>query len=440
MVPLLHRTLMSLLVVVILLCASTGISTADSDKDFEVWLIDQSDSNGLDYGGSIYIYAGNDLIGDAGATTTPTDVLDLSGATSALCMAHTGANPVRPHMLSFNSTHSYAILTFVASGHVVIFNAATRGPVACLRTSMGADDLRQAHAATPAPDDTYILVSNQNGKLLERIDTDYATETFSLNAAATIDLARCVTPSGAACEDPDLRPDNAPIVPVVDSSSTLGFITLRGGGLFVVDPKATPMRIVAEYDRTVIQGHGFAGVEADGRMFVNSGGGSSTHVHGFALYGFPLSGYDAANGPNTPAPDPVYADEEGERDSHGLVLTSGGAHLWALDRVQNVAEVFDTGSGEHVNTVDLNTGEIAGLAPDLGDISPDGTHLFVSLRGPNPLSGDPHASTGSTPGLGVISVTGNGSNGALENVVPIHNPDADGVERADTHGVRVRLT
>ena len=34
---------------------------------------------------------------------------------------------------------------------------------------------------------------------------------------------------------------------MVDSSSRNGFVTLRGGGLFVVDAKATPMAIVGEY-------------------------------------------------------------------------------------------------------------------------------------------------------------------------------------------------
>lgn len=439
MISLLHRAFIPLLATVTLLCASAGISAADSTRDFEVWLIDQSDATGHTFGGTIHIYDGDDLIDDAAATATPADVLDLSAQTSTLCMASTGANPVRPHMLFFNSTHSHGILSFVTSGHVVIFNAETRAPVACLRSSAGVGDERQAHAATPAPDDTYILVANQNGKLLERIDTDYATETFTLNAEAMINLATCVTPHGAACEDVDLRPDNAPIVAVVDSSSTLGFITLRGGGLFVVDPNATPMRILAEYDRATVHGNGFAGVEAAGSMYVNSGGGSATHMHGFAVYGLPLSGYNTVNGPNTPAPELLYSDEVGDRDSHGLALTADGDVLWVLDRTQNVAEVFDTETGARINTVDLNFGGPAGLAPDLADVSPSGDHVFVSLRGPNPLSGDPHASTGSTPGLGVISVTEHGVRGVLEYVVPIHNLDAGGVERADAHGIRVRL-
>ena len=95
-------------------------------------------------------------------------------------------------MIQFNSTHSHAVLTFVTSGHVVIYHAATRAPVACIRTSAGDGGARQAHAASPAPDDSYILVANQNGKLLERINANFATNTFSLDNLATINLATCV--------------------------------------------------------------------------------------------------------------------------------------------------------------------------------------------------------------------------------------------------------
>ena len=89
------------------------------------------------------------------------------------------------------------MISFVASGHVVILDAPTRTPVDCIRTSVGAGGARQVHFAIPSPDETYIAVANQNGKLFERIDTDYATNTFVLNAAAGINLATCTTPNGA---------------------------------------------------------------------------------------------------------------------------------------------------------------------------------------------------------------------------------------------------
>ncbi len=420
------------------------LEASASAKDFEVWLVDQSNSFDKTYGGTIYIYEGSDLNGAAAASAAPIGVLDLGGATADLCLAQTSANPVRPHMLFFNAGHTHAVLAFVASGHVVVFDAATRTPVACVRTSVGFGGQRQAHAAVPAPDDSYILVANQNGKLLERIDSDYATTTFVLNAAATIDLATCITPNGEACESPAKRPNNIPICPLVDSSSGLGFVTLGGGGLFVVNPTTTPMQILAEYDATTIHGNGCGGVQANGSMYLNSGAGASaTNPSEFDVYRFPLAGYSPANPPNTPAPTVVLSDDTvppaHERDSHGTVATKHDRYLWAFDRSLNVAEVFDTSSNAHVNTIALAGPLSDDPTPDLAAISPSGNRIFVSLRGPNPLSGSPHVATGSTAGLAVIQVTQGGRAGVLKSVVRISNIDAAGVERADAHGIRVRL-
>jgi hypothetical protein len=421
--------------------AGHSVARPGPAEDFEVWLVDQSNSLGKTYGGAIHIYDGSDLDGRDASSAAATDVLDLGGATGDLCRTQTGANPVRPHMLAFNSAHSHAVLTFVASGHVVVFEAATRRPVACVRTSAGAGGQRQAHAAQPTPDDAYILVANQNGKRVDRIATDYATGTFVLDDS--LDLANGVTPNGVAREFAE-RPDNAPILVVPDATSSLAFVTLRGGGLFVVDPTSTPMRIVGEYDRATVHASGFGGVEANGRMYINSGAGAaSTNPSEFDVYRFPLAGYAAANPPNTPAPAVVYSDDTvppaHERDAHGLVATKHDRYVWVLDRARRVTEVFDTASDTHAGTFALAHACCHHPTPDLADISPSGNRVFVSLRGPNPLSGSPHAATGSTPGLGVIQVTQGGSRGVLKSVVPISNIDTEGVERADAHGIRVRL-
>jgi hypothetical protein len=344
-------------------------------------------------------------------------------------------------MLAFNATHSHAILTFVASGHVVVFEALTRKPVACVRTSAGAGGQRQAHAAQPTPDDAYILVANQNGKRVDRIATNYATNSFVLDD--TLDLANGVTPNGVRMEFGG-RPDNAPILVVPDSTSSLAFVTLRGGGLFVIAPTTTPMQILAEYDKTTVQANGFGGIEANGHMYINSGaGGVATNPSKFDVYRFRLSEYAAANSVNAPAPVVVFSDDTvppaHERDAHGLVTTKHSRYIWVLDRALRVAEVFDTASHAHVNTIALSHSVGDHLTPDLADLSPSGNRIFVSLRGPNPLSGSPHAATGSTPGLGVIQVTQGGKAGKLTSVVAISNVDTGGVERADSHGIRVRL-
>jgi hypothetical protein len=76
--------------------------------------------------------------------------------------------------------------------------------------------------------------------------------------------------------------------------------------------------------------------------------------------------------------------------------------------------------------------------PDLAGEAPDGKYVYLSLRGPLPLSGDPHASTGSTPGLLVLEILKDGRDVAVRGLAPISNIDAGGVERADGHGIRVR--
>jgi DNA-binding beta-propeller fold protein YncE len=417
----------------------SGAATA-AGGSYEVWLVDQSNTNGLAHGGTIHIYDGADLAGDGVGGAVPAAVIDLGGATSDLCVAATGALPVRPHMILFNRQDSHGVLSFVASGHVVVFDAASRAPVACLRASVGAGGARQAHAAVPSMDGSFILVANQNGKLLERIEADYATNTFTLNSAATLDLAGCTTPNGMPCEAPALRPDNAPICPLVPERGDVAYVTLRGGGMFVVDPRATPMAILAEYDLGTVHPNGCGGVEAAGQMWLDSGGGTPANMSEFDVYRFPLGGFAASNPPNVPARTLVFSDDAtgDSRDAHGMVATPGGRHVWVTDRVRNVIEIFGTAGGRRVNTLRLVGPLSDDPSPDLLDIAPDGGRIFVSLRGPNPLSGDPHVSTGSTPGLGVIQVNRSGSGGMLRAVIRVSNFDSLGVERADPHGVRVR--
>jgi hypothetical protein len=423
--------------------APAAITAAAATPDYEVWIVDQSDTRGLDHGGTLYVFAGPDLRGEGASSAQPIDRVDLGGETSALCREKTGANPVRPHMVLFNSEHTHASLAFVASGHVVILDAAARKPLDCIRTTQ-APTGQQAHAAFPSPDGSYVLVANQNGKRLERIDTEFENNTFTHNEAATLDLATCTTPSGAPCQAPDLRPDNAPICPVISEESDLSFVTLRGGGMLVVDPRTTPMRIVAEYDMATVKGNGCGGIEVNGEMYVNSGGrpGPMEHLHlyGFDVYRFPLQAFRQSTegfAPNTPAPTVVF-QADGEHDSHGMVPTGDNDYLWVMDRHADVVEILAVADDAHVGTIELNGDLTDNAAPDLADVAPAGDLVFVAFRGPTPLSGDPHVATGTTPGLGILEVLEDGRNGRLKGLVRLTNVGEDGVERADPHGLRVR--
>jgi hypothetical protein len=201
------------------------------------------------------------------------------------------------------------------------------------------------------------------------------------------------------------------------------------------------MRIVAEYDRETVHGNGCGGLEGDGRMYVNSGGGTAANMSEFDVYSFPLKAFSlASSAPNTPAPTLVVSLDGGhEADSHGAVLTRQGRYLWVADRIGNRIVVIKTATGRMVGEFSLAGALSKDPSPDLLDISPVGDLAFVSLRGQLPLSGDPHASTGSTPGLGIIQVKKDGRSGALRGIAPIANLDGEGVNRADPHGLRVRL-
>jgi hypothetical protein len=431
------RLLISSLIAVAL-AASAGALTASGNEKYEVWAIDQSNSPGLTYGGTIYIWDGQDLENVRGPAEPVAERIDLGGAAAALCLAQTGANPQRPHMIAVNASQTHAIVSFVASGHVLFIDAATRTPVACIRTSAGAGGSRQVHFAIPSPDETYLSVANQNGKLFERINTDYATNTFTLDAAAGINLVTCTTPNALPCEDAALRPDNAPICPIIDSTSQYTFVTLRGGGLFVVDSKASPMQIVAEYDRSVVHGNGCLGAEVPGKMYVDSGGGTVGNLFEADLYAFPLGVFSPANLPNVPAPTVVFSEDVTDADAHGATLTKHLDYLWIADRGRNFLWVVDTATDEIVNRIPLAGTLSRDPTPDLLALSPNGSHAFMSLRGPNPLTADPHVSTGSTPGVGVLKVTESGRNARFEAVVPVSNIDGTGVERADVHAMTVR--
>jgi len=415
-----------------------GTTSVDAREPFETWLVDQSNSPGLAYGGAIYIYDGKDLTDHDPSDAVSTEVIDLGGTVASLCLASTGANPVRPHMLVFNSRDTHAALTFVASGHVVLFDARTRAPLACFRTEPGAGGARQAHASWPTADDRYLLVANQNGKKLERIRTDYQHNAFVQEPAATLDLAGCTTPNGLPCQSADLRPDNAPICPLTTRNNGPAFVSLRGGGMFVVDWRTTPMTIVGEYDRNNIPANGCGFIEARGWIFGNGGGATATNLDQFTVYRVPASGYGASNPPNTPAVQLLFNDDSPERDAHGVALSRHARYLWVSDRDGNVAEIFDTITGAYVSTFDLTSPFSADPTPDLFASSPDRKWLFASTRGPNPLSGDPHSSLGADPGMLIIRLQQGGMGGEIRGHVRISNLDATGIERADAHGIRVR--
>lgn len=212
--------------------------------------------------------------------------------------------------------------------------------------------------------------------------------------------------------------------------------------MFVVDSQSTPMAIVAEYDRATVHPNGCGGVEAAGKMYVNSGGGTLANPLEADLYAFPTAGFSTSpNPPNQPAPTQVFShDDRGFVDSHGAALAGSGRYLWVADRAANRIVVVDTATGRVVREIPLAGPVSADPAPDLLDVSPSGNRVYASLRGPNPLTANAPGvdnAVGATPGVGVIRVKRGGADGTLQSVARVSTV-VDGVERADIHALRVR--
>lgn len=357
---------------------------------YEVWAIDQADAA---RGGSrLYIFDGQRLeVGQPGAP----EVVDLDAAARGV-----GDGPgVRPHMVEFNSRFSHAIIANVASGHVYVLRARDRRVVASI------DVGEQAHHAVASPDDAMILVANQNGKRLARIRADFVAERFTHDRADDLILG--------ALED-TAHPDNAPLCPVVSGTKT--YIIPRGGGLYVVDHRSTPMRVLRTYGRETVAPAGCGGVFIGNKLYINSGTTVSSDLYVL----------DSTSDALLKHLRLAWAGADG----HGLVATGGGRFLWMGNRADHNIVVINTARDVFAGLI---TG--VGVAPDVLGISPSGTHAYVSLRGPNNLTGGPSAK-GATPGVAVLEVIDEGRGGRRIGFVPIG--DQTPASPNDPHALAVR--
>lgn len=405
-----------LLVMPLALLAAVVWGLCSAADAYQVWVTDQSDT-GKDTGGFLYIYNGGKLAAKP-SEAQPDYALDLAGDVRKFCEDSTKKPIRRPHMLFFTTDQSHAILSFL-SGQVLFMDAETRKLEACL--NMG----KNVHAAWPTPDMKMVLAANMADKKLIRIWTDYKAHQFGFDPAKDV--------MNLAAEEGGERPDATPICPVTDASSKYAFITLRGGGLFVVDVTETPMRIVATLDNNQIHPAGCGGVQAGNIMFLNSGGGWPVAPLSYDVYALNISDL-----PKSVSVKLITSRDTRFSDSHGMAGV--GRYVWSADRAGNEIEIIDSLDNLSVGSIDLNSQFSGDPAPDLLAVSPDGAYVFMTLRGPTPLTGNAkemNNAQGSTPGVGVIKVMEEGKNGQFIGVDRITNMK-DGKEPADPHGIAVR--
>ena len=403
--------------------AAPPAAPAAAAASYEVWVIDQSDSS-KDGGGTLYIYDGDGLAKDAKSAKAET--VDLGDKFAEACK-EAGGYPKRPHMIFFTKDGKYGILSFVASGHVVILDAATRTPTGCV--SLG----KNAHAAFPTANGKMAIGANIAEKKLVRIWTDYANKKFTITPANDIVALSAMEP---------ILPDAAPICPITENKSQFVFVTPRGGGLAVFDITATPMFLIGTLSEAAVKPAGCGGVQIGTNMYLNSGGGWPATPLNHDVYNFSTMSL-----PQVSVPTRIGGREGG--DSHGMVAVNN-RYLWAGDRHLNTIDVYDSKNDDlKVGSIFLSGDLSQDPAPDLMDSAPDGTYVFAAFRGPSPLTGnnkDVGNAVGSTPGVGVIKVEDGGRRGTFVGIAPIskmvEEKDKDGnpvkAEKADPHGIQVR--
>ncbi len=124
--------------VCVILALSAGTAHTQSPLGYEVWLVDQNNTVGYSaavprgtHGGRLLIYDSADLDNPAGPVNNPT-VIELSQLFAIDGPNNkTGANVARPHMaLPSPDGRKYMAIAFVVSGHVAIFDGATKQPKA----------------------------------------------------------------------------------------------------------------------------------------------------------------------------------------------------------------------------------------------------------------------------------------------------------------------
>lgn len=394
--------------------------SAAKAADYEVWVLDQAETSPAG-GGTISVYRGADLAGSAAPAAAYT--VNLAEAATGV-----GDGPGKqPHSLAFDPTNSHAVISYVASAHVQVLRVSDRKVVASIRMTAGKDGARQAHASAVSPNGDAIIVANQGGKRLQRISADFTTDTYRLDAAADLDLA--------PLEDAD-HPGNLPVIPVWIGDGKHVFVPLRGaGGAYLVDAKATPMKVVSSLSKADIGPMTCCAAVGSTFIWATAGGGATATETAWNLFQIPVAGLPSLKSTKV-------LGRTGKVESHGVLIVQQS--VWVIDRFANSLDIFDAGkagAAEPVRTVSLASGPLAGKdpAPDSMDLSPDGKLVFVTLRGKAPVNGnikDVNNAVGDVGGFAVLAVQDGGRNATVQSFVPLALPA--GASVVDPHSLKVR--
>jgi DNA-binding beta-propeller fold protein YncE len=423
-----RRPSFALLIVTVLLLG-TGLVAAPADaraggvpadsparSGYEVWSVDQGTDR-------IHVYDSADYREVATIDLSPAALADRG-------FQHVPAGPrTVPHMIDFDSQDRYAFVAATAGAATIVIDARTKQVLEVLGTGAG------SHMTAVTPDDTTAWVAAIGTQQLVEIELgklNSARPTFEIGAR--LNVADLLAPIEAAnpdwqrvvpAEGPFSYASYSPVCHQFSPDSTEAWVTLGPGwpqgGLFVLD--LATHAVSAAWDPSEVKANCGTSVSDDlalanfsGEVVAGADTAGEWYVFDRASKQL-IETHSAADGPVQGL------------DAHGLRLTPDGSHYWMVNRASSdgvVVRASDRTVVRHLTS---------GLeAPDILDFAPDGSRVYVSQRGPSPLSGAPHAATGDEPGIAVLDA-------ATGERVAFLAPTAvivDDRVQNDVHGVGIR--
>jgi len=374
--------------------------------DHEVWMLDQ----GTDL---IHVLDSRDDLDIGRAATIDVSASGLEGAGFQV---PDGVTSVVPHMIEFDSQYRYAFVAATAGRSTIVIDAREKEVVAVLETGPA------SHMAAVTPADTAVWVAViGSGELVEiPLDLDADDPTFEIGR--TVNVREVLEPF--ALERGWEFPGFQPVCHQFTPDSREAWVTLgpgwNTGGLFVLD--LATAEVTAAWDPEVVRANCGVGVNREGTRVVANwsgqvvGPGQDTEGEWYV--------FDART------KQLLRTESARGFDAHGVRFTPDGRHLWAVNRISDNGLVIDARSFRVIDEIDH-----VGDTPDILDFSPDATRVYVTQRGPAPLSGGVHAAAGATPGIAVLDAA---TREVLEVITPAHVVSTDDVLLNDVHGVGVR--
>ncbi|MBL4711265.1 MAG: hypothetical protein JKX75_01980 [Gammaproteobacteria bacterium] len=375
---------------------AASVSTAYAFSFGEVWVGDQQD-------GKLYIFDQAEL--NDPSFDAVEDIIDLTTLG--------GANSTRMHLIGFTNhsglnPNSRAHLAYLGGQMDILkTNGGTHAPTLVDSLQVSSSSL---HMCGGNPQNTEIACSSIGQKQLVKVSQDpHGGDVHNIIGSyplADLKIAKRVRPGTVARDAIDSAIADGILngVPICNNYSTNGkllYVTVKGSPSGVLVLNSRNMKIRDAFAGTAV-GCGLVNSKDGKYMWTNAGSKDPADDEKAYKFKFRHAYNNNKTGPVKTVDLPETAEEGG--DVHGAQFAGiGGFFLWQVMRLDDDIHVIEPRSARVVNTIDLETDEVANPAADVLDRSAFGTRMYASLRGAVPTT----AITGNndptrTPGVMVL--------------------------------------